>query len=74
MKAYQVGRVCVKTAGRDAGKLCAILDEDEEGNVLIEGETRRRYVNPNHLEPTEKTLEGVNKDTTADEIISQLSA
>jgi large subunit ribosomal protein L14e len=46
-----VGRVCVKIAGRDAGKQCVIVDVVDERHVLIDGLTRRRKCNLMHLEP-----------------------
>ena len=70
MTVYEQGRVCMKLAGRDAGKLCAIL-ENKEDEVLIDGNTRRRYVNPDHLEPTSKTIP-VDKDATAADIHDHL--
>ena len=50
------GQLCVKIAGRDAGKKCVIVDVDKD-RVLIDGETRRRKCNPVHLEPLEQKLE-----------------
>lgn len=70
MTVYETGRVCMKLAGRDAGKLCAILEEDDN-SVLIDGRTRRRYVNPDHLEPVDKVID-VDKDATAAEIDEHL--
>lgn len=52
-----VGRVCVKIAGRDAGKKCVVVDILDENFVLIDGETRRRKCNILHLEPLEKTID-----------------
>ena len=49
---YEVGTVCVKIAGRDAGKRCVIVEDAKDGMVTIEGETRRRKCNIRHLEPT----------------------
>ncbi len=46
----EVGRVCVKIAGRDAGKKCAVIKVLDENNVIIDGETRRRKCNMMHLE------------------------
>lgn len=54
---YEIGTVCVKIAGRDAGKTCVVIDEAENGFVVIEGETRRRKCNPVHLEPTGETVD-----------------
>ncbi|USN45974.1 MAG: 50S ribosomal protein L14e [Candidatus Woesearchaeota archaeon] len=53
---FNIGRVCIKIAGRDAGKHCVVIDHIDENTVLIAGETRRRNVNIRHLEPLEKTV------------------
>lgn len=45
----KVGDVCVKVAGRDAGRVCVVIDILEDNRVLVDGETRRRKVNPAHL-------------------------
>ena len=52
----EIGRICIKIAGRDAGKTCVIVDEVDANHVLIDGETRRRKCNKKHLEPTEQVL------------------
>ncbi len=52
-----VGRICVKTAGRDAGMKCVVVEVIDENFVLIDGETRRRKCNIMHLEPLDKTVE-----------------
>ena len=51
MSIYNIGRICVKLAGRDAGQKCVVLSEVKEGKVLVDGATRRREVNTSHLEP-----------------------
>lgn len=51
-----VGRVCVKIAGRDAGKRCVIVKELDKTYVLVDGQTRRRKVNKFHLEPLDIVL------------------
>ena len=53
----EIGRLCVKIAGRDAGLKCVIVDIDDKGFLLIDGQTRRRKCNPRHLEPLNQTLE-----------------
>lgn len=53
----EIGRVCIKTMGRDAGKLCVIVDNLDGNYVMIDGETRRRKCNMHHVEPTKKTLD-----------------
>jgi large subunit ribosomal protein L14e len=54
---FDIGRVCIKLAGRDAGKTCVIVDTIDETKVLIDGQTRRRTCNMVHLEPTKKMLD-----------------
>src|SRR3989344_8919459 len=52
-----IGRVCIKIAGRDAGKKCVVVDVLDKSFVLIEGETRRRKCNILHLEPLDLVVE-----------------
>jgi len=47
----EVGRLCVKIAGRDAGAKCIVVDTIDKKTVMIDGETRRRKCNIAHLEP-----------------------
>lgn len=49
-QAYDVGRLCVKIAGRDAGATCVIVDTVDAHTVLVDGQTRRRKCNTLHLE------------------------
>lgn len=53
----EVGRLCIKTAGRDAMAYCVVVEEIDEKYVLIDGNTRRKKVNKAHLEPLNKTLD-----------------
>lgn len=53
----EIGRVYVKTAGRDAGKFCAIVDTIDNNFVMIDGQVRRKKCNLAHLEPLEKTID-----------------
>jgi len=52
-----VGRICVKIAGRDAGKKCVVVDVIDDNYVLIDGETRRRKSNILHLEPLDQSVD-----------------
>jgi large subunit ribosomal protein L14e len=54
---FNVGRVCIKLAGRDAGKYCVIVEELDDHFVLIDGQTRRRKCNVLHLDPTDKLVD-----------------
>lgn len=65
---FEIGRVCVKLAGRDAGKYCVIVENIDDTYVLIEGDTRRKKCNVSHLEPLNMAVEisaGVDRDTVA---------
>jgi len=47
----KIGNVCVKTAGREAGKFCVILDIDEKtGFCVVDGFVKKRKCNIKHLE------------------------
>lgn len=52
-----VGRLCIKTAGRDAMRHCIIIDIIDEKYVLVDGNTRRKKVNKAHLEPLNKIFD-----------------
>lgn len=53
----EIGRICVKTAGRDAGQKCVVVEVIDDNYVLIDGETRRRKCNIRHLEAIAQTLD-----------------
>ncbi|MBY9019463.1 MAG: 50S ribosomal protein L14e [Candidatus Lokiarchaeota archaeon] len=58
MSVYDIGRVCVKTTGREAGKYCVVVDIIDKNYVLIDGlNVRRRRANYNHLEPISETID-----------------
>ncbi len=68
---FTTGRVCLKKAGRDAGKYCVVISDLEEGYVVVDGQTRRKKFNIQHLEPTEKVVE-VKKDADSSTVKSAL--
>ena len=58
MPAVEVGRICVKLSGREAGRKCVVVDVIDKNFVLVTGPfkvsgVKRRRVNINHVEPTE---------------------
>ena len=67
----EIGRVCVKIAGRDAGKKCIIIDILDNNYVLIDGETRRRRCNILHLEPLNQVLK-IEKDASHGDVARAL--
>jgi len=70
MSLFEVGRLAVKIAGRDAGKKCIVVDLVDENTVLIDGQTRRRKCNIKHLEPLNQVLK-IKKDASSAEVKSE---
>ena len=61
MTLYEVGRICVKTMGRETGSYCVIVEAKDPKTVVITGPkhisgVRRRGCNIRHLEPLESTV------------------
>ncbi len=52
----EIGRLCIKTAGRDAMQHCVVIEIIDDNYVLVDGNTRRKKVNKSHLEPLNKVL------------------
>ena len=55
MPVIEVGRLCVKTRGREAGRKCVIVEIIDDNFVLITGPkdvsgVKRRRANINHIE------------------------
>lgn len=57
MSLFSVGRLCMKIAGRDAGRKCVVVEQMDDHFVVIDGATRRKKVNVRHLEPLADVLE-----------------
>ena len=76
MPAMEVGRICVKIVGREAGKKCVLVDIVDKNFVLITGpkvvsDIKRRRVNINHIEPTSEKID-INRGATDGEITEAL--
>ena len=70
----EVGRVCVKLAGHEAGKLCVIVDVLDSNYVVVSGAgVKRRRCNIAHLEPTDKKLD-IPKGASDEEVKRTLEA
>jgi large subunit ribosomal protein L14e len=62
MPAIEVGRICVKLAGRETGRKCVIIDVMDKSFVLITGPqkatgVKRRRVNINHVKPLQEKID-----------------
>ena len=66
----QVGRLCTKLAGRDAGNVAVIVDIDAKGKLLLDGNVRRRAVNAAHVVPMEKTI-SITKGASHDVVVKE---
>jgi large subunit ribosomal protein L14e len=78
LAAMEVGRICVKTVGREAEKKCIIVDIVDKNFVLITGPRtvsgiKRRRANINHLEPTQEKID-VTRGATDEEVTEALKA
>ncbi len=79
MPAIEIGRLCVKQAGRECCHKCVIIDVMDKSFVLITGPkkltgVKRRRVNINHLMPLEEKVEikrGANDDEVAQALEGQ---
>ena len=52
----EVGRICVKIAGRDSGRKCVVVEIVDDNYVMIDGDVRRKKCNIRHLEPLDKVI------------------
>ncbi len=79
MVVLEVGRVCMKIAGREAGKYCVIIkpagkSKDEKSFVFVTGPklltgVKRRKCNIDHLKATEYKLD-ISENATDDQVIA----
>ena len=67
----EIGRLVVKTAGRDAGKKALIIDILDDKFVLIDGETRRRKCNVLHIEPLNQVI-NIEKNASHEDVAKAL--
>jgi len=70
---FDVGRLCMKIAGREAGKYCVVVKKLDANFVLVTGprsvtQVKRRKCNILHLEPLKESLK-LKDDATDEEVI-----
>jgi large subunit ribosomal protein L14e len=66
MPAIEVGRICVKIAGREAGEKCVIVEVIDDKFVEVVGTAmKNRKCNIKHLEPLDQTIEIKSEDVEA---------
>ena len=77
MVAVEVGRICVKVAGREAGKKCVVVDVVDKNFALVTGPKKvtgikRRRVNVSHIEPTGLVID-IKRGATDEEVVEILT-
>ncbi|TRO49255.1 50S ribosomal protein L14e [Candidatus Bathyarchaeota archaeon] len=78
MPAIEVGRVCVKVAGRESGLKCVIVDVMDKSFVVVTGPikvtgVKRRRVNINHVAPTEDVIP-IKRGASDEEVTQMIKA
>jgi len=76
MAVIEVGRLCVKVYGREAGRKCVIVDIIDENFVLITGPksltgVKRRRANIDHIEPLDKKID-IEKGASDEEVLKAI--
>jgi len=76
--AIEVGRICVKLSGREAGRKCVIVDIVDKNFVLITGPKtltgiKRRRANINHVEPLQDKI-SIKRGASDEEVTEALKA
>jgi large subunit ribosomal protein L14e len=78
MPAIEIGRICVKLVGREAGRKCVIVDLADKSFVLVTGPksvtgVKRRRVNIGHIEPLQDKIE-IKRGVSDEEVAEALKA
>jgi large subunit ribosomal protein L14e len=78
MPAIEVGRICMKVAGRENGKKCVIVDVMDKSFALITGPktvtgVKRKRVNLSHIMPLQDKVD-LKRGASDDEVTSTLTA
>ncbi len=76
VRVFDVGRICVKTRGREAGKMCVIVDIVDDDFLLVTGPkqltgVKRRKVNVKHVEPTQYKV-NISKGASDEDVIKAI--
>lgn len=76
MPSLEVGRICMKVAGREAGKYCVVVKKMNAAFVEITGPkiltgVKRRRANIEHLEPLEYVL-AIDESASDEDIVAAI--
>ena len=67
----EIGSVVAKSAGRDAGKVGAVIKLIDDNFVMVDGFCRRKKVNIKHLVALNRKIE-IKEDAKREEIVPLL--
>ncbi len=78
MPVIEIGRICVKLYGREAGRKCVIVDIIDENFVLITGPkqltgVKRRRANIDHIEVLDKKID-IPKGASDEQVLEALTS
>jgi len=69
----EIGCVCIKLKGKDAGKVCAVIDHIDASHVMVDGLTRRKKCRSTHLRKTDLKVK-ISEGASHDEVINALAS
>ncbi len=77
MTAFEIGRLAVKTAGRETARKCVIIGFIDKNFVLVTGAglsgVRRRTANLKHLVPVEQKV-SVKENASDEDVVKALTS
>lgn len=68
---FEQGQICIKLAGKEAGKICVVIEKLDKNFVAIDGQTKRKRCNIMHLAPLEQKIK-ISKKSTQSDIAKEL--
>lgn len=68
---FEPGELCMKIAGKDAGKTVVIVEKLDSNYVTIDGPVKRKRCNINHLELLNKIVD-LKKGASHEEVVKIL--
>ncbi len=70
----EIGQVCIKTKGREAGRKVIVLSEAKKGKVLVDGtKVKRKECNVRHLFLLKQKV-SLKKDASHAEVVKAMEA
>jgi large subunit ribosomal protein L14e len=73
LPAVDIGRVCVKTQGREKGRRCVVIDVIDRNFVMVSGpDVKRRRANMDHLKLLDETVD-IQRNATDEEVKGALA-